>query len=421
MKDNKNEISYSVISDFGKGFSKKKKNHRGSIKENLILIKVILLKEMKSIHKIVKIIFLSICIGFLWNQMLINILNINISTSMDSDITVNIRNWNDPIEGQNVKIAWANSKFNSAMDKNVYNPAIHNSGLINFDEKNFDPFKLKLIKQTRWPIRVAIFRGKGASIRSWHNIKHILKCANNTIHATVIKNANIATINRKEYDVFIIPGGEAGDMNEWHTKHGSNLRTTVQKFLKNGGGYVGFCAGAYLARGPLGLSPFRKASTTLGVGWFSATDIEPWFENHTKKFGWTVNKQIFDKQRMYYANGPIFQEMRNKSISNENVKNPRVIMRTGAKSILHIEHGPVPGTKAHDFPRKYQALPISTYNEFSNGKVLLSTVHPETNSSNGIHSFEVLPTECSSEQANFITSLVLIAANRTNVPIISRV
>lgn len=359
----------------------------------------------------------------------------SIKVRISSAATTN--EWIDPTEGSDVRFSPL-ARNNHFQHKQHYkdgeierdsdnfspmfperNPLIQVAGQqgLGDGEKNYDPFKPRVLPQTRWPIRVAIFRGKGASIRSWTNIKHLLKCANNTIDARVIKNANLATVNRANFDVFLIPGGEAGEMNEWHTAHGSNLRKTVRSFVRSGGGYVGICAGAYLGRGPFQLSPFRKASTTLGVGWFKSGDLSPWFEQATQEL-WPISKSSFDNHLLYYANGPIFQELRDFPITNPEISNPRVIMRAGQKSFLHIEHGPVPGTKAHTFGTRYSGLPLATFNEYANGKVLLSTVHPETNATKGIHSFEVTPTECNSPHGNFIVDLVLMAANRTGVPIL---
>jgi glutamine amidotransferase-like uncharacterized protein len=48
----------------------------------------------------------------------------------------------------------------------------------------------------------------------------------------------------EKFDVLEVPGGWAGS---YHASLGTDGQEAIQKFVNNGGGYIGVCAGAYLA------------------------------------------------------------------------------------------------------------------------------------------------------------------------------
>lgn len=67
---------------------------------------------------------------------------------------------------------------------------------------------------------------------------------NSTINAKKIDIKNICDLTNNNTDVFIIAGGEPRKIKLELTGAGSK---TIRKFISNGGGYVGICAGAVLA------------------------------------------------------------------------------------------------------------------------------------------------------------------------------
>jgi Uncharacterized conserved protein len=92
------------------------------------------------------------------------------------------------------------------------------------------------------PIRVALFRDKGVSkgvvglaelLRSWPQLQ-----------VQEVKAAEIRAGKLAEFDVVVFPGG--GGRDEALTLDDQG-RAEVKAFVERGGGYLGICAGAYLA------------------------------------------------------------------------------------------------------------------------------------------------------------------------------
>lgn len=123
---------------------------------------------------------------------------------------------------------------------------------------------------TNATIRVAVYhdKGTGGSIR---NLLEAL-ALDPTFAVTEIKAEDIRAGALKNHDVVIHPGGSGG-------KQGRHLeevgREQVRQFVAQGGGYVGFCAGAYLA-----------------------SNDYPWSLN-------LLDAQVLDKQHWARGTGPV--------------------------------------------------------------------------------------------------------------------
>jgi putative intracellular protease/amidase len=93
---------------------------------------------------------------------------------------------------------------------------------------------------TTRPIRVALYQDVGASP---NKLVELLE-KQPAVKVTRVTAEQIRTGALDEADVLIHPGGSGG-------KQGNNLaeagRERVRAFVRRGGGYVGICAGAYLA------------------------------------------------------------------------------------------------------------------------------------------------------------------------------
>jgi len=95
------------------------------------------------------------------------------------------------------------------------------------------------------PIRVAVYQGPGAG-PSRANVITVLGAAKGT-PALQISHLSPAEIRRgklKDFDVLIHPGGSGGGQGRALEAPG---REAVREFVRNGGGFIGICAGAYLA------------------------------------------------------------------------------------------------------------------------------------------------------------------------------
>ncbi|MBL9083943.1 MAG: biofilm PGA synthesis protein PgaC [Planctomycetales bacterium] len=93
------------------------------------------------------------------------------------------------------------------------------------------------------PIRVAIYADAGSSLEGSPNVK---RCLSNEagFMTEIVTAAQIRAGKLKDFDVVVFPGGSG-------SKQGGTLgeegRAVVKKFVEDGRGYLGICAGAYLA------------------------------------------------------------------------------------------------------------------------------------------------------------------------------
>lgn len=90
--------------------------------------------------------------------------------------------------------------------------------------------------------RVAVFRGAGVG-RSVDDLKRVLRGLEGVYYRSITAE-QIRDGQLKEFDVLIHPGGSASRQAKALQENG---RSQVREFVQAGGGYLGICAGAYLA------------------------------------------------------------------------------------------------------------------------------------------------------------------------------
>lgn len=91
-------------------------------------------------------------------------------------------------------------------------------------------------------VRVAVFEGGGVS----KGVENVLKALGDYSDLTVsrIKPEEIRTSALEKFDVVLFPGGSGSKQGQALDEEG---RKQVRRFVEQGGGYVGICAGSYLA------------------------------------------------------------------------------------------------------------------------------------------------------------------------------
>ena len=92
-------------------------------------------------------------------------------------------------------------------------------------------------------VQVAVFNDGGVSKRSLGHLLSDLQ-QNSLLHTQQVTSADIRAGQLSEFDVVIFPGGSGGGQAKSLGKTG---REIVRKFVTDGGGYIGICAGAYPA------------------------------------------------------------------------------------------------------------------------------------------------------------------------------
>jgi len=92
------------------------------------------------------------------------------------------------------------------------------------------------------PIRVAVYAGEGAGLGLDAVLKVLAHQPEFAVHE--VKGEAIRQGHLARYDVLIVPGGSGSKEAKGLGEKG---RARIQEFVRKGGGYLGICAGAYLA------------------------------------------------------------------------------------------------------------------------------------------------------------------------------
>ena len=198
-------------------------------------------------------------------------------------------------------------------------------------------------------IKVAVYDDKGATGKGIPCVTEIMsKTAD--IKLTRLKGADIAAGGLKGYDLVMFTGGsgsaEAAGL-------GEQGREEVRDFVRNGGGYVGICAGAYLA-----CSGFE-----WGVGILNAKTVSSKWrrgQGEVKIEGEAFGEKLIDRG-VRYANGPIIKADVRKDL-------PEFEVLVTFRSELALNDTPV-GVMVN--------APAMVRSSYGLGRVFTSSPHPE--------------------------------------------
>ncbi|QDV28892.1 Glutamine amidotransferase subunit PdxT [Planctopirus ephydatiae] len=218
------------------------------------------------------------------------------------------------------------------------------------------------VAQAAEPIRVSIYDHSDGSANGPKNLMKFLteengfKCVR--VSPEEIRDTDILT----KTDVLIIPGGSASAQSKKLEDAGC---AKIKEFVKNGGGYVGICAGAYLAT--------SDYSWSLGLMNAKVVDKAHWargtgpVELEMKETGKTLLGESSDLVGVYYGQGPLLSPGSTKELPPYEplALYATEIAKKGAPS------GVMVGTSA-----------IAKVN-YGNGRVICYSCHPE--GKNGPH------------------------------------
>jgi len=126
--------------------------------------------------------------------------------------------------------------------------------------------------QRSYTIDALIFNGTGVSVSDWQNTEIIVKSLGMNYHLANSAQLNAMTLDEiASFGLIIVPGGSGGTITGNLT---TATRLNVRKAVRDRGvGYVGFCAGAWVAVGP-------EADTDQTAGYGMAVakgDVLPYF------------------------------------------------------------------------------------------------------------------------------------------------
>lgn len=150
------------------------------------------------------------------------------------------------------------------------------------------------------PVRVAVFEGEGVGPSSERLISALRGEEERRLKVARISAKEIQGGRLKDFDVLVHPGGSGGKQGRALAESG---RKAVREFVRGGGGYLGVCAGAYLA--------------TNDYEWsLNLMDAKVVDRRHWARGKGTVNLQLSPEGtrffrrdgkelKIYYAQGPL--------------------------------------------------------------------------------------------------------------------
>ncbi len=214
-----------------------------------------------------------------------------------------------------------------------------------------------LAAQSANPIRVALYDDAGSAGKGVPRVTELLGKDPAAFKVTILKGTDIASgaLKNTDYDVVIFTGGSGSKQAAGLGEAG---KAEVRKFVRNGGGYLGICAGAYLACSgfdwSLGILDARTVSNKWrrGVGDVKIEVLAP---------GPAATGVPAGEQTVRYANGPIIKPAGRDDIADyESLATFRTEL---------AENGSPVGAMVNS--------PAWARGTFGKGRVIISSPHPE--------------------------------------------
>ena len=204
------------------------------------------------------------------------------------------------------------------------------------------------------PIKVAIFDGKGAGASGIDSTEARIKSIPQA-SVTRVKAEDWATIDLKPFDLVVFSGGSGSAQAEAIGEAGRN---NVREYVRGGGGYVGICAGAYLA-----CSNFK-----WGLGILNASTVSSKWQRGQGFMDLEVTddgrKLVGDVKgtfKVRYHNGPI---IKSGGLTDVPAYTPIAFFRSEI-----AEYGSPAGVMVNS--------PAQATGTFGKGRVFISSPHPE--------------------------------------------
>jgi hypothetical protein len=204
------------------------------------------------------------------------------------------------------------------------------------------------------PLKVALFDGKGAAAGGIENTEQVLKSIP-LAEITRVKAQDWATLDLKAFDVAVFSGGSGSAQAEAIGEAGRN---NVREYVRNGGGFVGICAGAYLA-----CSNFK-----WGLGILNASTVsskwrrgQGFMECEVTEAGRKLLGDVKSTFKVRYHNGPIIKPAQRTDVP---AYTPVSLFRSEI-----AEYGSPVGVMVNS--------PAQALGTFGRGRVFISSPHPE--------------------------------------------
>ncbi len=234
-------------------------------------------------------------------------------------------------------------------------------------------------------MNVKILSSSNLDIIDYYGVQKCINILNknSTINAKKIDIQKICDLTNYNTDVFIIAGGEPRKIKLELTGVGSK---TIRKFISNGGGYIGICAGAVLAipKAPsLELLQHVKMVND-NIWWNSGICGDIKLKSCIKSNDEIINKNNiiesitnrFNSTNLFsYNNGPLFYMK--KSISKSKQLSEPISLATFSSPIYHANCD-ISDELLNEINGSV-AIIFGTYNK---GSIIITSIHPEYETDN---------------------------------------
>lgn len=204
------------------------------------------------------------------------------------------------------------------------------------------------------PLKVAVFSGKGAPQSSVDAVVRAVGFIPGA-KSTILKGEEVGTAHLCDFDVIAFPGGSGSSQSKSIGEAGLN---NVREFVRGGGGYVGICAGAYLACSNFSWGLGILNASTVSSKWRRGLGI---VEAEVTEPGKGILGKIDNKFKVRYNNGPIIKPGTRSDIPPYT---PVSFFRTEM-----AENGTPAGVMINS--------PAQAAGTFGKGRVFISSPHPE--------------------------------------------
>lgn len=207
---------------------------------------------------------------------------------------------------------------------------------------------------TTKPIKVAIFDGKGAPNDGIQNVGGRIESIPGAT-VTRVKAEDWATIDLKQFDAVVFSGGSGSAQAE---SLGEGGRNNVREYVRGGGGYVGVCAGAYLACSNFSWGLGILNASTVSSKWQRG---KTFLDTEVTEEGRKLLGHVEGTFKVRYANGPVIKPAERNDI-------PAYTTISVFKSEIALNGSPV-GVQINS--------PAQALGTFGKGRVFISSPHPE--------------------------------------------
>jgi glutamine amidotransferase PdxT len=203
--------------------------------------------------------------------------------------------------------------------------------------------------QAAAPLRIGVYQASGVHPVAFAAEKALLEASEGFV-GNVLRPADIRAGALAEQDVVVFMGGSGTAQGR---ALGDEGKAAVKEFVKGGGGYVGVCAGAYLAL--QGEDEFHKLRLVAGRNLTG----DAWQRGIA---GLEVQAEGKPPFKLFYANGPIFTPVPTEGLA------PYVSLASYVGEIFNVSKGTGPG--------EMPGTPAIVASQYGAGRVLLFSPNP---------------------------------------------